>query len=91
MSITAELGSDGPVSAVWWDSRAEILEMIDQTLLPARLTILQLRSADQVAEAIRSLRVRGAPAIGVAAAYGMALGAREQWAASERRLTRIPP
>jgi methylthioribose-1-phosphate isomerase len=82
-SVLVEPGSAGPVSAVWWDSRAELLEMIDQTKLPARLTVLRLRSVGQVAEAIRSLRVRGAPAIGVAAAYGMALGAREQLAAAD--------
>ena len=44
---------------------------------------MNLRTIDQVAEGIRSLRVRGAPAIGVAAAYGLALGAREQWPAAD--------
>jgi methylthioribose-1-phosphate isomerase len=88
-SILVEPGSAGPVSALWWDSGAELLEMIDQTLLPTRLTVLQLRSVDQVAEAIRSLRVRGAPAIGVAAAYGMALGAREQWSAADPEIDQV--
>jgi methylthioribose-1-phosphate isomerase len=77
-SILAQAGRAGPVSAVWWEAGADCLNMIDQTMLPARLIVLQLRTVDQVAEAIRSLRVRGAPAIGVAAAYGMALGARDQ-------------
>ena len=49
------------------------VEIIDQTLLPAELKILKLERYEQVAEAIRSLRVRGAPAIGIAAAYGVLL------------------
>ncbi len=50
-----------------------VLELLDQTLLPAETRVLALSSVEQVFEAIRSLRVRGAPAIGGAAAYGMCL------------------
>ena len=50
------------------------LTMIDQTLLPLELTHIECRDVETVWEAIRSLRVRGAPAIGVAAAYGVCLG-----------------
>jgi methylthioribose-1-phosphate isomerase len=57
--------------------------MIDQTLLPERFEVLSLTSADQVAEAISTLRIRGAPAIGVAAAYGLALGAGVELPAGE--------
>ncbi|MBI4494489.1 MAG: S-methyl-5-thioribose-1-phosphate isomerase [Chloroflexi bacterium] len=53
------------------------LRLIDQTRLPHEVAYLDCRTAAEVAEAIASMRVRGAPAIGVAAAYGMALGARE--------------
>jgi methylthioribose-1-phosphate isomerase len=49
--------------------------LIDQTRLPFEEIELHCTSVEQVAEAIASLRVRGAPAIGVAAAYGIALGA----------------
>ena len=63
--------------AVWWDREAELLALVDQAALPLRYEVLRIGSAEQVAEAIRNLRVRGAPAIGVAAAYGLALGARE--------------
>ena len=49
------------------------VRMIDQTLLPNTEKILDCVTVDQVCEAIRSLRVRGAPAIGCAAAMGMAL------------------
>jgi methylthioribose-1-phosphate isomerase len=50
------------------------LILLDQTLLPARCQELTCRDEKTVAEAIRHLRVRGAPAIGVAAAYGVVLG-----------------
>jgi len=52
-----------------------VLEMIDQRILPATFMYLQYDSAASVAEGIRSMVVRGAPAIGVAAAYGVALEA----------------
>jgi methylthioribose-1-phosphate isomerase len=51
------------------------LEMIDQRILPASFQYLAYDSAASVAEGIRSMVVRGAPAIGVAAAYGVALEA----------------
>ena len=50
------------------------LEMIDQRILPAAFEYLAYDSAVSVAEGIRSMVVRGAPAIGVSAAYGVALG-----------------
>jgi len=56
----------------WLGDRARIL---DQTLLPHREEYLEARDHRQVAEAISSLRVRGAPLIGIAAAYGLALAA----------------
>jgi len=56
----------------WRDGR---LEMIDQRALPALVRFLQFESAAAVADGIRSMVVRGAPAIGCAAAYGVALEA----------------
>ncbi len=56
----------------WFDGR---LQMIDQRVLPARFEYLSYSSASEVAEGIRSMVVRGAPAIGCAAAYGIALEA----------------
>jgi methylthioribose-1-phosphate isomerase len=52
------------------------LELIDQRLLPTRFEYVSCRTAADVAEAIRSMVVRGAPAIGCAAAFGVALEAR---------------
>jgi len=49
------------------------IDMIDQTLLPERVIVLRLTDVTGVAEAIRTMRVRGAPAIGITAAYGMVL------------------
>ena len=65
---------------VWSDGR---LRLLDQTRLPAAEVWLTLDASAQVAEAIRALRVRGAPAIGLAAAYGLALAAKAS-SASER-------
>ncbi|MDR0521040.1 MAG: S-methyl-5-thioribose-1-phosphate isomerase [Planctomycetaceae bacterium] len=50
------------------------LKMIDQTLLPAELKEITCKDAETVWEAVKKLRVRGAPAIGIAAAYGVCLG-----------------
>src|SRR5438874_7010005 len=52
------------------------LKLLDQTRLPAEERWLECRTAEDVAAAIRRLAVRGAPAIGLAAAYGAALGMR---------------
>ncbi len=54
----------------------EALELLDQRRLPFATEYLACRSSDEVAEAIRSLAVRGAPAIGIAAAWGVVLAAR---------------
>lgn len=62
------------VRAIDW--RGDRLMLLDQRLLPAREHWLECRDAVAVAEAIRALIVRGAPAIGVAAAYGFVLAAR---------------
>ncbi len=58
-----------------WEGDA--LVILDQTLLPTETKYVSLRTIDEAWEAIRVLRVRGAPAIGVAAAFGMYLGLRE--------------
>lgn len=51
--------------------------LIDQTRLPGEYTVVEISRCDDMARAIKTMIVRGAPAIGVAAAYGMYLGARE--------------
>ena len=64
-----------PVRALWFDHGA--LFIIDQRRLPARTVVRRMTRLTEAAEAIRTLAVRGAPAIGVAAAYGMVLGHHE--------------
>ena len=56
------------------DTDGPALVLLDQTRLPGEVVDLACRDVEMVAEAIEMLRVRGAPAIGVAAAYGVALG-----------------
>jgi len=55
------------------------IEIIDQTLLPGEYKILRIARVEDLCEAIKALRIRGAPALGVAAAYGLLLGVEEKW------------
>lgn len=76
-----EISEPGGARALRFDGRA--LRVLDQTLLPARERWLELHGAADTAAAIARLAVRGAPNIGIAAAYGLALecaraGAEEQ-------------
>jgi methylthioribose-1-phosphate isomerase len=75
---------------VWWqqDARGEAVCMIDQSLLPGQITYLTLTHEQQVAEAITTLKVRGAPAIGVTAAFGLALALYRLWRERGETLTR---
>ncbi|WP_287028568.1 S-methyl-5-thioribose-1-phosphate isomerase [Pseudomonas sp. UBA6310] len=66
------------VTSIEW--RAGELHLLDQRRLPLEETWLTFDSAAGVAEAIRSMLVRGAPVIGIAAAYGLVLGARARLA-----------
>ena len=60
-----------------YDERKRALVLVDQTRLPRETVMIACRTAEDIAHAIRSMQVRGAPAIGVAAAYGMALAAND--------------
>jgi methylthioribose-1-phosphate isomerase len=53
------------------------LEVIDQTLLPAKLIYVRLRTVEQVSSAIKTMKVRGAPLIGVVGAYGLVLSVKK--------------
>jgi methylthioribose-1-phosphate isomerase len=67
--------SGQPIVSIRWNGDIDgHLELLDQTLLPTDLEILNIDSVDALYEAIVSLRVRGAPAIGIAAAYGVVIG-----------------
>jgi methylthioribose-1-phosphate isomerase len=63
-----------PIATVVWEEGR--MRIVDQTLLPGELKYIFLDTVEEVWEAIRNLRVRGAPAIGIAAAFGVVVGAR---------------
>jgi methylthioribose-1-phosphate isomerase len=71
---------------VTWDGGR--VKMIDQTVLPNRLSYVSCTTPEQVATAIRTMVIRGAPAIGVAAAMGLALAARRSKASRLPELIR---
>ncbi|HWR12125.1 MAG TPA: S-methyl-5-thioribose-1-phosphate isomerase [Rectinemataceae bacterium] len=65
------------IEPVRLDDREGSLVILDQTLLPNEVVFLRLRTQVEIWEAIYQLRVRGAPAIGIAAAYGAYLAVRD--------------
>lgn len=65
-----------------WDYEKNNIIMIDQTLLPVEYRIIECNSIDSLCEAIISLRVRGAPALGAAGGFGVALAAFKSNASS---------
>jgi hypothetical protein len=75
------------VRAVVW--RENALELLDQRLLPGAERYRRLTSAAEVADAIREMVVRGAPAIGIAAAYGVVLAASARHAEDPDRWRRL--
>ncbi len=75
-------GIISPMRTVFWDTQTNELKMIDQRRLPATLEIVAFRQHAAVAQAIREMVVRGAPAIGAAAAFALALAARESASSS---------
>lgn len=64
------------VEPLTFNDELRCVELIDQTLLPREVVTIRCHNAADVAHAIRTMQIRGAPAIGVAAAYGVFLGLR---------------
>ena len=71
---------------ITWDDEKQVMQMIDQRILPQEFKILNYDNYQDIADAIRVMVVRGAPAIGVAAAYGMALAALHSKATTREAL-----
>ncbi len=73
-------GQEQRVRPVWWEENEQecAVCLLDQTLLPQQVVYVRLREERQVAEAIRSLKVRGAPAIGITAAFGLVLSLKRR-------------
>ncbi len=66
-----------PMRSIWLESDGRTVGIIDQTRLPHAFETLQLRTLEEAAHVIRSMRVRGAPLIGATAAYGLCLALLE--------------
>jgi methylthioribose-1-phosphate isomerase len=66
-----------PRAVDWVGDRNGFVRLIDQTQLPTTLAYRDCRTVEEIWEAIRALRVRGAPAIGIAAAFGVVLGVQQ--------------
>ena len=79
--------SHDTIRAVLW--RGDRLRLLDQRLLPREETYVDCRTSDEVAQAIHDLVVRGAPAIGIAAAWGVVLAARQDRAGLAAALARL--
>ncbi|MCZ2113735.1 MAG: S-methyl-5-thioribose-1-phosphate isomerase [Anaerolineae bacterium] len=71
---------------VFWDYDRQVMKMIDQRLLPFELVVPEYETYQDVAIGIRDMVVRGAPAIGAAAGFGMALAARQSRATDRATL-----
>jgi len=65
------------VETISWDDDEVSVTLIDQTRLPEHFRLVRCRSVDRLISAIRRLEVRGAPALGVAGAYGVVLASRK--------------
>ncbi len=65
-----------------WESEKNNIIMIDQTLLPGEYKVIECSTIESLCEAIKSLRVRGAPALGAAGGFGIALAAFKSSASS---------
>ena len=64
------------LTAIKYDPQTSTLSLLDQRLLPTETQYLQFRTAEEVAAAIKAMVVRGAPAIGITAAYGLAMAGK---------------
>ena len=75
-------------TTIRWDRDEETLVLLDQTRLPGEVVYETCRDLQSVVEAIKRLKVRGAPAIGVAAAYGVVVGVQHSAAIDHTSLSR---
>ena len=86
--------TNAPLSAVSWDEGERALRLLDQRALPAEERFILCHTVEEAAQSIEDMTVRGAPAIGIAAAYGVVLAAdagREAVRSALDRLARTRP
>ena len=65
------------LQSIWYDKESDTVKIIDQTLLPHKFKVVDLKNLSDACNAINSMKVRGAPLIGVTAAYGVYLALKE--------------
>ncbi len=80
---------NGRLRSIWYDAKAGEVCVIDQTRLPHAFVVHRLRTLEDACEAITSMRVRGAPLIGVASAFGVYLALRENPDSLENAVKRL--
>ena len=71
------LVNDKHLTTIWYDKEVDKVKIIDQRLIPFELKIIELNTIDEVCFAIKEMQVRGAPLIGVTAAFGMYIASKE--------------
>jgi len=74
------------INTIRWENGK--VKIIDQTKLPAKLKVIEIKSFYGMIDAIKTMKIRGAPAIGAAAAFGLVLGAKGIKTASVKEFTR---
>ena len=65
------------LTSIWYENNTDKVKIIDQRLLPFELKIIELNNFNEFCFAIKEMQVRGAPLIGVTAAYGMYIASKE--------------
>ena len=78
-----------PLNAVSWDDNEQAVRLLDQRILPDDEIYITCRTVEDTALAIENMTVRGAPAIGITAAYGTALAARDGRTAALNAIDRL--
>ena len=71
------LVKDKHLTTIWYEKKTDKVKIIDQRLIPFELKIIELNTVDEVCFAIKEMQVRGAPLIGVTAAFGMYIASKE--------------
>ena len=71
------LVNDKHLTTIWYEKKTDKVKIVDQRLIPFELKIIELNTLDEVCFAIKEMQVRGAPLIGVTAAYGMYIASKE--------------
>lgn len=71
------LVKDKHLTTIWYEKKTDKVKIIDQRLIPFELKIIELNTVDEVCFAIKEMQVRGAPLIGVTAAFGMYIASKK--------------